>query len=609
MSRWHLASSREMHEAARILCADAGLRTSGERVEPHCHLQVYGKRAVETETFADCGRGDWICAAGTLIYDGQLGEPALRAAFADYAAAGIASLRDHALGHYAVAVRRGGEIMVFTDPLGTLSLYHATSSRGWIVSNSLHVCAGALPQRRLDPLRFVVAALDGTSAGESTFYRDVRRLFGTQALRLDPAHGTLAVCDLGPTPRAPALDVTSLASAVADYADRVGSVFAEIARTGPLALLGTGGLDSRTVLAALLDVGARPRLMYAVGNSRLTDQHPRDLELARRIAAGLRLPFRQLDWSGDQPHDLATLQRLFRTYGFQSEVHGAPRGLLDTLAGAADHDPGLWLCGRGPVLTQKQPWAVPQAAFSLDQLVEFGMSRVVCDPAFLHPAAYRSERTAAVREALDRGGIRFPDVGATRGDFVRAFAFIYLRSDARFLNLASEFRDYLTPFMLARLHEPLAALPPEFRLHDEFQVRLIDRLVPRLLGFPLLSARQEKRIDRRTFRVMREERRTPVGRLAAAVLPRTWFDRVEAAHRRRRAAAPHASGGSAQERAIIREYGAAVLADPLLAPFFAATDPLEAGARIKILARLRQQTVGVEMLGYTVDERRGQAAG
>ncbi len=128
----------------------------------------------------------------------------------------------------------------------------------------------------------------------------------------------------------------------------------ELSAVGTIGLLGTGGLDSRTVLAGLLEWKAPIRLMYAMGNSRLTDYDIRDLNVAKAVATLYNLPFQQLDWSGNQPHSPETLKSLFRTHGFKFEIYGAPESFLRTFDGGISPYPNLLLGGRGPAFSSQQ---------------------------------------------------------------------------------------------------------------------------------------------------------------------------------------------------------------------------------------------------------------
>ena len=377
MSRWHLTSNKEMDAKASRCCANADLLESGKASSEHCHIRAYFKRAANIGNFVDLGDDQWICVAGTIIYDGSLGVNALHAAFRDFGKFGVSAVQSQAIGHYAVAIKYADEVTVFTDPLGLLSLNYYIDDSSWVISNSLQLCAITLPALTLDPTIFMVNALDGLSHGEETFYRGIKRLFGTQAIRIALPGGQIHVEDIPVRTSEDALDNESISGAVDQYKSIVGKIFSKIAAVGPIGILGTGGLDSRTVLAATMHAGATPQIMYGVGNSRMTDYCNGDLLLSKHIAKHLGLAFQQLDWSGNHPHDEETLENLFWKFGFIYDIYGSPQGLISGLSGNIDGHPALILGGRASVFTQKTPWAIREKRLSFNFLNHYISSYIL----------------------------------------------------------------------------------------------------------------------------------------------------------------------------------------------------------------------------------------
>jgi len=592
-----MTSSETADKKAEYVCEGAGLNSSGYVSGANCHVQAYRKRAVDTPNFVECGEEDWICSAGTIIYKSRLGAEALRDFYSDLVKSGIVAARSRAIGHYALAIRHDNKVTVFTDPQGALTLYYVDTGSWWFASNSLDVCAHVLPVRRIDPIKLAMTAIQTNTPGEETFYSDVRRLFGTQVIRIDINNGTFRVENIPNAGSAESHDYSSISDAIDQYKSAVRAVFRELAAVGPIGLLGTGGLDSRTVLAALLDQGVTPQMMYGVGNSNLTDDHPHDLKVAKDVAQTFKLPFQQLDWSGEQPHSHETMQELFKTYGFQYEIYGAPQSFLRGFSGSISPYPKLFLGGRGPALTNRKPWMLAQTSFSFDDLVEYAISPDVKSQDFICREAYRSNFSQEVKIGLGRGQKDYPADGASLKTFAGAFFFLYLRPDARFLNFVNEFGHYISPFLLGRLHNPLVDVPFEYRANDEFQVRLIQALAPDLLDIPLFSGHQHSRIDRETFTMKRvaEERSFP-GRLADIFLPSSLRPPARKLYLR----VKHGRGGEVgklQDRnsRIVETYGRLVMSDPLAVRWLSSTSHL----RIKVVERLAHYLAGVNTLGYS----------
>ncbi|KAA0894079.1 hypothetical protein [Oryzomonas rubra] len=600
MARWYLTSNENSHQQAENACRRAGLNSSGHRSTHNCHVQAYLKRAVGTNNLVTCGEDDWICSAGTIIYRSRLGPSALRDFYSDFVNSGIEAVRSRAIGHYAVAIRHNNKITVFTDPQGAISLYYSNMDSCWNISNSLDICAQMLPERRINPIKLVMTAFESCTLGEETFYRGVRRLFGTQAITVDLNDGVFKVNNLPDTHTA-RQKYSSISDAVDGYKSEVQAVFREITAVGSVGLFGTGGRDSRTILAALLDQGAAPKIMYGVGNSDLTDDRPIDLEIATKIAETFNLPFQLLDWSGEQPYNQNILQELFQTYGFQYEVYGASRSLLEELSGGISPYPDLLLGGRGVITACRRPWAQEHRNYTINDLIEFNMSSEGKSPDLPCRELYRSEFIQDLREGLRHGGIEFPDDEAPLETFVKAALFLYIRTDARFLNFANEFCHYIDPLALKCLHDSLLEMPFEYRSNDAFQIRLIHTLMPELLELPVCTTHRPAKINLKTFELefLDVYKQAFLSRLAHAVLPSACIEPAKKLYH-------FAKGGKKRESAILPDdrklksnqimetYGRQVLSDPLSTHYLTTTTFL----KIKAAERFAHYLAGVNALGY-----------
>lgn len=603
MSRWYLTSSENADRDARVVCQRARLRSSGVMSGPNCYGQAYFKRVVATPNVAKCGDENWICSAGTIIYNGRLGEAALRDCYLDFVTAGISAVQSKAIGHYAIAIRENNQVTIFTDPQGSLSLYYCDTGSFWFASNSLDVCASALSQRKIDSTKLLVNVLQSSLQGEGTFYSNVKRLFGTQLIRIDLGSGALRVEHIHSSASALSWNSPSMQDSIDQYKQEVRSIFGELTAVGSIGLLGTGGIDSRTVLAALLDQKANLQLMYGVGNSRLTDYDAGDLDIAKALAKLYNFPFLQLDWSGNQPHSEETLQELFRSYGFNYEIHGAPESFLRAFNGGISPYPKLFLGGRGPALSNSKPWELSQACFPFDDLIADGMrftgGSVEKSRCIVCKAAYRSVIATDVRTSLRCAEMDYPENGASLEAFVKAKLFLYIRADSRFLNFANEFGHYIEPFLMKKLHDPLLSVPLKYRVKDEFQIRLIHSLEPSLIEIPLYAGWSPARIDRDTFRLIRDRispKQSLVGRIAEKALPSALLEPARTTYRR----ITHRNKESTEklsdrDLAIVEAYSREIMRDQLGPQWFNSTSEFTP----KILARIRHYLVGVNTLGYS----------
>ena len=602
MSRWHLTSNEGAENEARAACQRSHLRPSGQMSGPNLYGEAYFKRVPSTPNLVQCGEDDWLCAAGTLINRGQLGERALRETYSDFVSGGVSAVQVKAIGHYAVAIKRGNEVTVFTDAQGSLNLYYFHEDSFWFIANSLSVCASALPDHKIDATKLLVAAVQSVLPGEDTFYSGVKRLFGSQVIRIDLGDGSFRVERIPELISALRWDLPTIEGAVTQYAAEVRSVFQELTAVGKVGLFATGGMDSRTILAALIDQKASMQLMYGIGDTKLTDYDLGDFGIAKLLAKSYDISFRQLDWTGTQPYGEDKLHDLFRTYGFKYEIYGASDSFLKTFSGEIAPYPQLFLGGYSPAFTNGKPWELKQKRFTFEDLVGDAMhyqrGSLENGHCIANMPSYKAAFSAEARVALNCAGIVFPDSGVPLETYVKAKLFMYIRAESRFLNFANAFGHYVAPFILKRLYDPLLKVPFQYRAKDEFQLRLIGVLTPGLLDFPLYSGWGPAHVDRGTFHLVRDkvvEKQSLLRRVGKLAIPPALRGLARSIYARIKKSRPVVATPLGRNATISTAYGKAIMSDPLGRRWF--NDISEFSP--KELARIRHYLAAVNDIGYS----------
>ncbi len=524
MSRWHFATTRELHASATRVCDYAGLRSCGEAATGEVHLRSYSKRAIQNTNFLTLGNTEWICVAGTAMIDSKLGADALPAFYERFAEGGVGAARDAVTGHYAACIRRGDVVTAFTDEQASIPLFYGSvSGQEHVLTNSLHVAGSVLGVTDYDVNRLLLSCFRG-EMGEDTFLRGVKRLSGARVLEIDlPTRGLRVKRVVVRDASLPPEECTSIESAVHAYAARVRGVFAQIAAQPSLGLHATGGLDTRTVLAALLDAGAQPLLMFGVGNSILTGTMTHDLKVVEQLARSLGLPHYVMDWAGSQPHSPAVLSDLTRQYGFLRR-YGMSEGVLREFLGGIDPYPTLHIGGYG-IAQKARAWG-QQAKRGLDELTT-EMSPL--ERQIMTPEGYQ-DYWFGMRSAIDYELEEMELEGAgeelSPSQYVRA-QFIVRRSiELRAAMFFNEFAHYLTPLWTKWLNDPFFTCPAGYQADGEFQLRLIHELAPRVLDVPICSGDMARSLGANRLHLKRPR------------LPRLWrvrravLSRVLPLHRR-----------------------------------------------------------------------------
>jgi len=474
MSRLYVTSSKTRAQKAGEACSE--LRTSGSYGAESCFARSYRKPSNTEDSFLNVGEDNFIAMAGTIVFDGSLGTERKKEIYELFVEGGVTRVRSQILGHYAIAVKKGDVVTLFTDPLGSFSLYYTSDDQSWCAANSLHACAVTCSHLTLNESRLLATALQSGLPDDRTFYDEIRRLFGTQVIRADAAEGTMHVDDHTPPTYGFSSPPSSVSDAVDRYTERVRSVFEQIAAVGTTGLMMTGGLDSRTVLAGLLDQGATPTILSGLADNSIPNTSNRDYRIARKVARELGLDFYRMNWSDSQPHSQETLEEMFDSYGFKYEVYGAPRNMIGDLKRKAPAMPRVILGGYSPAFTNMKPWERKKSEYEMGDLLESYLSEEVNRGNVDCKEEYVRKIEESLQRAVEKKEIEYRGEKNDIKKFSEARIGVRISRDARFANFVNEFRSYIDPFRLKRLYDPLVKSKPKYRVKNRVQVGVLTDL-------------------------------------------------------------------------------------------------------------------------------------
>jgi len=501
MSQWHLTKSKTKHDKLSSICSNSGLNTCNTETNEYLgyNISSYKKRAIDNINYVNIG-DDWVYSAGTVISNGEVGRPALSDLYKYISEDGINSGRKNIIGHYAVAIKLGDTILCFTDPQGAFQLYYSTE-QPWTVSTSLRLVGQCNDAWEPKPLKIIETAIHGQT-GEETFISNVRRLYGGQLLRIELSDNSISKEKIPIEMSGFCDNYNSCQGYVSEYTKRVRNVFNELQSIDSIGLNTTGGIDTRTVLAALLDQNISPRLMYGVGNSALTNTRKKDLEISQDIAKHFNLEFYKMNWSGSQPHSSKMLRSQFTKYGFHYRRYGGSESFFKEFDGGMSPYPTLHLGGFSPAFTTKKPWGKENKKYSLNELVDDYISRIINTNMFADSVKlteYREHIKNQIREALSYSPIDYQKHGNSLDTYVKAKLFLNIRNQAGFVTTFNQFSYYLSPFLMKELNDPLITIPFKYRENNEFQLRVIDDLFNDAFTIRIYSSHEEFNINQKTL--------------------------------------------------------------------------------------------------------------
>ncbi|MGE0258279.1 MAG: hypothetical protein AB7H71_12650 [Alphaproteobacteria bacterium] len=228
--------------------------------------------------------GDFVFACGTLFYGGTVGQAAASAFYRDYQ--GSPGPREHAMGHYAVILRKGGATEIIPDSFGG---YHVFCDREMrVASSSFLATASCLDRVAVNAQSAYEYVFMGVVSGNATLFDQivlapVNSTISVRPKKVEFVRHSIRIPKTtsdqdfeGSIDRSMGLLDRYFASVVENFGDRVNCAL-------------SGGYDSRLIVAFLRRQGVRPSL-YVYGRS-----DDSDVMLAQTIATGENLALEAID--------------------------------------------------------------------------------------------------------------------------------------------------------------------------------------------------------------------------------------------------------------------------------------------------------------------------
>lgn len=238
---------------------------------------------------------DWCAVTGTLLYDGSAGAEAASKILAAWRAGPLDETR--LFGAYVVFLHCGGELVFFTDRLGSARLYRCED--GTVFSTSFLAAAECPSKRTLNTQAAYEYVFQGACYGAETPIKEIVTAEPGFRYRLSGAPGSRLRPETRPWPLPAAPRDAPFEEHVAASLDVLGGVYDTIADAFGNAVdtALSGGYDSRLTLALLRARGLSPHV-HVYGQP--VDG---DVKIARHIAAGEGFEIDHVDKSLWQPPD------------------------------------------------------------------------------------------------------------------------------------------------------------------------------------------------------------------------------------------------------------------------------------------------------------------
>ncbi|MEW9854604.1 hypothetical protein [Novosphingobium sp. M1R2S20] len=470
-------------------CAEPMLRTARDQFARHGFRQLQERRLEGwvllrapyivggPELHVEVG-DDFATAAGTLVYDGLIGPPALRKLLEEAQPPNFDWSR--LSGQFTLVLHRGGRTSIATDFFGAFQLYHDTQMR--VFSTSLLTAARVLPRVTFDAQGVYEYAFQASVLGDDTVLNEVKRLGPNQILELAPS-GAVRRHPLSKSlPAAPT--TAPLAERLASHKELLTQVVAEQAsHFGDLVQCPlSGGLDSRLVLAVLRSLGCNPNV-YVYG----WPSSP-DVAIARQIGAAEGF---DVEWIDKDTYREITPDEFPEQVARNFEEHDGPPnfgGMFDnggnSYARDSRHAKGALAVSGGGGEIYRDFFFLPDRRLTAAEVTDSFFARFDrrdTTSAF-DAGAYLRRMRDKMLEVLERPG----ETGSLPRPLIeQIYPRVRCRSlFGRELSVEARYSPYLLPFLDQRLVAAAMTLPLELKRAGVFEAQLLNAIDPVLAARP-----------------------------------------------------------------------------------------------------------------------------
>lgn len=259
----------------------------------------------------------FVIATGTAIFDEGL---KYQKVIQDFNG-DINAIRKRTIGQYAYSILKDGKITIFGDRFGVYDIFYFSDGKNFYASNFLYDMAAVL-RNEISINEMNVIEFSATTAllCDETFFNEIYRLNGDSKIEI--TNGRFSVIS-NPTDSEWKLkkdeDYDKVIDTLVNHLKYKAGVVSKVLGNPTISL--TGGLDSRTSLAAYLSVGAKPHIRYGRSNTMLASPVKDDEYIILDLAEKHNLDIKIMSWDTTSPEK--TWDKYLQRYGFLYRMWGA----------------------------------------------------------------------------------------------------------------------------------------------------------------------------------------------------------------------------------------------------------------------------------------------
>lgn len=527
MSKFIFTTSQEKTNQSVEVSTKYGYILSGRFDHDKFSYACYYKLAVKNENFLAIGN-DFVSFTGTVIYKDSIGKESLKKIYDDFNG-DVNIIRDNMIGNGAFIIKKGDEITIFNDYLSLYYIYYTINNGTLIVSNDLYDVCNLCDNLEADYDNLILRSLIyGVYGGESEI-KNVKYLQDCEKITINTVTGKYDVQAVNVDWRG--YDNLSYEEHVACIGEYMKKAAASLVKHfGTPALSSTGGLDNRLNLAAFLSIGAKPDLIYGVGNSSMTNTYDEDLNINYIFRDTYGLNLNVISWRNASPIN-KDWDEYMNIYGYHSVHYSASRDFNENNKNIKNK---LLLFGCfGEIHRIDDNTYLDDVNFSdvtIDQYIDLYLLGHYWEKEqllFSHKDRIHDHLKSKLLPLCEKWGIN-PNKIKAKEDILLWLERMH-RSDNFMPNLMN--RHHYCIFLNAQFPviKHLTQIPPQIKSKARYQLDLIKYLCPSILEIPIFSRCQIQIYDQKSgIMILPSSVRTrhKIRRCLNSILPNKILDSI-----------------------------------------------------------------------------------
>lgn len=459
------------------------------------YFQSFKRTNVKEDNIIEFNNGDFISVIGTLIYNNNIGKKSYESIYNSFDG-DIQKIQKRCHGHYCIILNKNNKLSIFCDKYNIFKIYYYYVNDEFFISNSLDSVCRSLDKKVLRLFPLLEDSIQRGVINKEMFYKNVFRLFGNEKISI--VNNDFVVEEFKHFKEF--YDSSNKENNLSKIVDKLCLMLIKNAKLlrdvfkSDISIQSTGGMDSRIVTASFLNIDYKPKLLYGIGDSPITNTLVQDKDSVLQQAKLFDLEVNLMDWGSKGYDDESKIKHYFKKYGFNYATYHCAINHFIAYENKVSKFSKMSTNGLFGENFKVRGWAVNKKKNYLS------LNEIIQDYHIPHQCIGFSWRSKNIlskyvkylkKNLIDVSSIY--QIPIKNNEHVKMDHFEELRQifsrtmDSHEANLINEFIYYLSPLAMVNTYEFGMSIPWKYKHKQRLGVRVLKKLHPKILKIPIFS--------------------------------------------------------------------------------------------------------------------------